>query len=164
MRGIHRSWVVGDLMFIWRHCYDILSITIFWDLNYLYFVSSIIIVINKLIASLYQSHSMIYRSIKRTGRNTDVPRIGLWSKYSLFICNLVIIHVIYPSHKREVMACMGIRFLLGFNYPLSGKASYNINSSPLGQNGPHFADDIFTWIYVNENIFILIKNITEVCS
>ena len=25
------------------------------------------------------------------------------------------------------------------------------------QNGRHFADDIFTWIFVNENIWILIK-------
>ena len=33
----------------------------------------------------------------------------------------------------------------------------DINSSPLGQNGPHFADDIFRCIFVNENFCILIK-------
>ena len=33
----------------------------------------------------------------------------------------------------------------------------SINSSPAGQNGRHFADDIFTCILVNEKICILIK-------
>ena len=32
------------------------------------------------------------------------------------------------------------------------------NSSPLGQNGRHFADDIFNCIFVNEKFRILIKN------
>ena len=32
-----------------------------------------------------------------------------------------------------------------------------VNSSPPGQNGRHFADDIFRFIFVNEKIFILIK-------
>ena len=32
-----------------------------------------------------------------------------------------------------------------------------INSSPAGQNGRHFADDIFRCIFLNENICILIK-------
>ena len=34
---------------------------------------------------------------------------------------------------------------------------YFINSSPPGQNGRHFADDIFRCIFVNENFCILIK-------
>ena len=32
-----------------------------------------------------------------------------------------------------------------------------INSSPPGQYGRHFADDIFRRIFVNENVFIVIK-------
>ena len=32
-----------------------------------------------------------------------------------------------------------------------------INSSPPGQNGRHLADDIFRFIFVNENFYILIK-------
>ena len=32
-----------------------------------------------------------------------------------------------------------------------------VNSIPLGQNGRHFAKDIFSCIFVNEKIFILIK-------
>ena len=31
-----------------------------------------------------------------------------------------------------------------------------VNSSPPGQNGRHFADDIFRCIFVNENFYILI--------
>ena len=31
------------------------------------------------------------------------------------------------------------------------------NSSPLGQNGLHFADDMFKRIFLNENIWILNK-------
>ena len=34
---------------------------------------------------------------------------------------------------------------------------YKINSSPPGQNGRHFADDIFRCILVNEKFCILIK-------
>ena len=32
-----------------------------------------------------------------------------------------------------------------------------INSSPPGQNGRHFADDIFRCIFVSEKTYILIK-------
>ena len=32
------------------------------------------------------------------------------------------------------------------------------DSSPLGQNGLHFADDIFKCIFVNENVWIPVKN------
>ena len=32
-----------------------------------------------------------------------------------------------------------------------------VNSSPPGQNGRHFADDIFRCIFVNENFYILVK-------
>ena len=35
-----------------------------------------------------------------------------------------------------------------------------LNSSPPGQNGHHFADDIFGWIFMNEKFHILIKNFT----
>ena len=33
----------------------------------------------------------------------------------------------------------------------------HFNSSPSGQNGHHFADDIFRYILVNENFYSLIK-------
>ena len=33
----------------------------------------------------------------------------------------------------------------------------SVNSSPPGQNGRHFADDIFRCIFVNEKFYILIK-------
>ena len=42
--------------------------------------------------------------------------------------------------------------------------SININSSAPEQNGRHFADDIFRWIFMNENFCILIKNLIEFCS
>ena len=32
-----------------------------------------------------------------------------------------------------------------------------LNSSPPGQNGCHFADDVFKCIFVNEKFYILIK-------
>ena len=32
------------------------------------------------------------------------------------------------------------------------------NSTPSGQNGRHFADDIFRWIFVNEKVCISIQN------
>ena len=35
--------------------------------------------------------------------------------------------------------------------------TFFINSSPLGQNVRHFADDIFTRIFLNEKLRILIK-------
>ena len=34
--------------------------------------------------------------------------------------------------------------------------AYLINSSPPGQNGRHFADDIFRCIFLNEKFYILI--------
>ena len=34
---------------------------------------------------------------------------------------------------------------------------FEVNSSPPGQNGHHFADNIFRCIFVNENFCILIK-------
>ena len=33
----------------------------------------------------------------------------------------------------------------------------DMNSSPLGQNGRHFADDVFRCIFVNEKFYTLIK-------
>ena len=33
----------------------------------------------------------------------------------------------------------------------------SLNSSPPGQNGRHFVDDIFICIFVNEKYFILLK-------
>ena len=33
----------------------------------------------------------------------------------------------------------------------------NVNSSPPGENGHHFADDIFRCIFVNEKFYIVIK-------
>ena len=36
-------------------------------------------------------------------------------------------------------------------------ASFAFNSSPPGQNGRHFTDDIFRCIFVNEKFCILIK-------
>ena len=33
-----------------------------------------------------------------------------------------------------------------------------IDSSPPGQNGHHMADEIFKWIFLNENGWILIQN------
>ena len=33
-----------------------------------------------------------------------------------------------------------------------------LNSSPPEQNGPHFRDDIFRCIFVNENFYILIES------
>ena len=35
--------------------------------------------------------------------------------------------------------------------------SHWVNSSPCGQNGSHFTDDIFGCIFVNEKFLILIK-------
>ena len=40
---------------------------------------------------------------------------------------------------------------------MGGSINKCINSSPLGQNGRHFADDIFNRILVNENIWISIQ-------
>ena len=34
----------------------------------------------------------------------------------------------------------------------------SINSSPPGQNGPHFADHTFKYMFLNENIWIWITN------
>ena len=36
-----------------------------------------------------------------------------------------------------------------------------MNSSPTGQNGRHFANDIFKWIFFNENCGISIKNLLK---
>ena len=50
--------------------------------------------------------------------------------------------------------------LLGFDMPVHCCKQFimcNINSSPPGQNGRHFADDIFRCIFVNEKFHILIK-------
>ena len=38
-----------------------------------------------------------------------------------------------------------------------GTCTYMVNSSPLGQNGRHFADDIFNRTFLNENVWISIK-------
>ena len=38
-----------------------------------------------------------------------------------------------------------------------GVMGESFNSSPPGQNGRHFADDIFKCIFLNENVWILIK-------
>ena len=37
------------------------------------------------------------------------------------------------------------------------RKKHNFNSFPPGQNGQHFADNIFKCIFLNENIWILIK-------
>ena len=42
-----------------------------------------------------------------------------------------------------------VLFYTSYDYPL--------NSSPPGQNGRHFGDDIFRCIFVNEKFCILIK-------
>ena len=44
------------------------------------------------------------------------------------------------------------------------RAGLRFNSSSPGQNWRHFADDIFKYIFLNENVLILIKNFLEVCS
>ena len=43
-------------------------------------------------------------------------------------------------------------------------SSGRINSSPLGQNGYHFADDIFRCIFMNEKCYILIKISLQLCA
>ena len=39
----------------------------------------------------------------------------------------------------------------------STKYFKSVNSSPPGQNGRHFADDVFRCIFMNEKLSILIK-------
>ena len=51
-----------------------------------------------------------------------------------------------------------------FIYTLLYFEAICVNSSPPGQNGYHFVDDIFRCIFVNENFCILIEIFTEVCS
>ena len=40
---------------------------------------------------------------------------------------------------------------------LADKSLMELNSSPPGQNGCHFADDLLKCIFVNEKFYILIK-------
>ena len=50
-----------------------------------------------------------------------------------------------------------------YNQPLvnwfhvPGSTGGSINTTPPGQNGHHFTDDIFRYIFVNENFCILMK-------
>ena len=45
----------------------------------------------------------------------------------------------------------------GVQWDLMGDEGTNINSFLTGHNGRHIADDIFKYIFLNENVWILIK-------
>ena len=76
------------------------------------------------------------------------PR-GQWVKgYILTLC-----HKATSSHNIACLQCVFFSSS-GVNF---------INSSPPGQNGRHFADDIFKWIFVNEN-FCILNRLSQVCS
>ena len=55
--------------------------------------------------------------------------------------------------RREIIRAPGIDVVAVIVRALHSKA----NSSPLGQNGRQFADDIFRCIFVNENVCISIN-------
>ena len=44
-----------------------------------------------------------------------------------------------------------------FMFPGTSSAGEKVNSSPPGQNGHHFADNIFRCIFMHENVGILIE-------
>ena len=55
-----------------------------------------------------------------------------------------------PRYTTRIMCTVGLWSVLA-------KATSELNPSPPGQNGRHFADDIFICIFVNEKFGILIK-------
>ena len=51
-----------------------------------------------------------------------------------------------------------ISYLVGYTYTIwFWPQAYYVTTSPPGQNGHHFADDIFICVFVNEKFCILIK-------
>ena len=53
--------------------------------------------------------------------------------------------------------------LISDSYQHQGICEDQVNSSPPGQNGRHFADDTFRCIFVNENLDFDLS-FTEMCS
>ena len=58
----------------------------------------------------------------------------------------------YLSQSKMLPFCWGLNRLINSLAP--GGCSCNLNSSPPGQNGRHFADDMFKCIFLNENFWI----------
>ena len=73
--------------------------------------------------------------------------------FSLFTKH--IFHLLSPNTSPEQSAKLQIQRKTTFTTNYSG--SDFLNSSPPGQNGRYFADDIFRCIFMNESFCILIK-------
>ena len=65
-------------------------------------------------------------------------------------------------HHRCVVSWLGyrlvfIQYYCQGNWPGTGREQDELNSSPLGQNGRHFTDDVLKCIFMNEMFCILIR-------
>ena len=71
-----------------------------------------------------------------------------------FLFSKLIFHVALPfcNPLQSMRKTNGFSITMGFQYD-----KYPLNSSPPGQNGRYFADDIFRCIFMNEKFCILIK-------
>ena len=65
----------------------------------------------------------------------------------------------YFPHLTILSAVAHVNVILSLELPLATKwlLLNSINSSPPRQNGRHFADDIFRYIFLNEKFYVLIS-------
>ena len=84
--------------------------------------------------------------------------------YSLEKCGTFDYNNTDVYHMEVLIIFWWIMGLISERHMYQRHLSAFVNSSPSGQNGRHFADDIFRCIFGNEKFSILIKNFTEACS
>ena len=77
--------------------------------------------------------------------HTDTAKIKFTQESDTKVC--------FNTHSCPYITCCW----WGNSYCLLAVSHCTVNSSPPGQNGRHFADNIFRCIFVNEKICILIK-------
>ena len=109
-------------------------------------------------SALHITHDIYYQLIVSWYNSflTQEKRFSLL--YSSRISSTVKQYVTENADNTKAKFCSrkhSIGFLVDMNCSLV--ISCTVDLRPPGQNGRHFADDVFVWIFVNEQFYILIK-------
>ena len=104
------------------------------------------------------SASICYCAIFTTQALFSCPTATLRGNYSDWLLASGWWNQFCGSLFSKIAFCVKSTFWYQKQCKSSGNLAHYYNSFPPGQNGRHFADDIFRCLFVNEKIWILIEN------
>ena len=154
-------WFETPLCSLWRHC-NVINTSLPWVRNGM----SIICILN--------TNLMLTGTIMIPDKADESEIVELFLREALLmkdfrhahVLRLIGISIDEDGSPMVVLPFMSNGDLRKFIQDPAKVCTYpgeSFNSSPPGQNGRHFADDIFRSIFVNEKFFVY-QHFTEVCS